>query len=61
MMTVNKTEMPEPSWKNVDVGIKKLQEGVPVMAQWLTNLMGIHEDARSIPGLAQWDKDPALL
>ena len=40
---------------------KALYFGVPVMAQWLTNPTGNHEVAGTIPGLAQWVKDLALL
>ena len=41
--------------------LKNLTMGVPVVAQWLMSLTRNHEVSGSVPGLAQWVEDPALL
>ena len=41
--------------------VKKYKTGVPAEAQWLANPTRNHEVVGSIPGLARWVKDLALL
>ena len=44
----------------LSICFKKLFMGGPVVVQWLINMTRNHEGAGSIPGLAQWVKDPEL-
>ena len=54
-----KTQTKFVKW--IQQGYSKIHLGVTIVAQWLTNPTGIHEEVDSVPVLAQWIKDPALL
>ena len=47
-------------WLDITALSRNIAIGVPIVAQQVKNPTGIHEDLGSIPGLAQWVKDPAL-
>ena len=51
----------DPLEQRILVHNKKGHLGVPTVAQQVKNPTSICEDLRSIPGLTQWVKDPALL
>ena len=41
--------------------LSKIQDlRVPIVAQWVENLISIYEDAGSVLGLTQWIKDLSL-
>ena len=42
-------------------GYMKMEAGASAVAQRVKNLTSVQEDVDSIPGLAQWVKDEALL
>jgi len=46
--------------RHISPPLKKANQGVPVVAQWLTNPTRNHEVVGSVPALAQWVNDPAL-
>ena len=52
---------PEKAFDKVQHPFMKKTLGVPIVAQWLTNLTSNQDIVGSILGLAQWVKDLALL
>ena len=57
---MNKQEIPHGVWQMSLQQLRKMDPGVPVVAQRSMNLSSIHEDMGSTPGLIQWVGDLAL-
>ena len=57
---LNQDEIEKMNRPVTSTEIKTVIKGVPMMAQWLTNLTRIHGVVDSVPALAQWINDPAL-
>ena len=47
----------EPSYATNETLKSQKKRIIPVVAQWVTNLNSIHEDAGSNPDLAKWVED----
>jgi len=61
LLIITEPRFQEAQRKPSRINTKNIHIGVPVVAQWLTNLRTRnHEVAGLIPGLSQWVKDLAL-
>ena len=51
---------PAVVWRTDGGALPIIKSGVPIVVQGVKNLTSVHEDAGSIPSLAQWVKDLGL-